>query len=515
MTERLQRLSGMDSSFLTVETDHAHMHVGWASLFAWPRSGRPPSFSTLREHIEARLARAPRCRQRLASAPLGLDAPVWVDDSGFDIAHHVRRLPGRDFRRATDEALSRPLDRDRPLWEIWIADELEGGQIGVVVKAHHAMVDGIAAVELATLLVDTEPDVAPSQSSKWSPRPRPTGLERLADSASHQAGLAVGLARASVRAGGALLGLARDPARLPDVAAGAVASVRALGHALEPAPGIPMLDGQSSPHRSLAGTRRSLDDVAIVRRAFGGTVNDVVLAAVAGGLRRFAARRDEEPVAPKAMVPVNARGEDDPTELGNRISFVFVPLPCGEPEPLGRLEAVKRSMRDRKRAAEPETGNAILGALEYAPRPLQAVAARLLAGPRAFSLVVSNIPGPPQPLYMLGCPLREVYPVVPIAEGHPLSVGFTTVQGEGFFGVHADVGALPDANRLAGDIAAALDELVALARRLTGPARARAAARFARNGERADNGSSEVLDAELDAAAAGLAPLRDGLEVAP
>ena len=481
MTEPLPRLSGMDSSFLTLEGNNAHMHVGWAALFAWPRSGSAPSFEALRRHAAARLSRAPRCRQRVAMVPFDFEAPVWVDDERFDLDHHVRRLPGRDFRRAADEALSQPLHRDRPLWELWIADELEGGRIGVVGKAHHAMVDGIAAVELAMLLVDTEEDaVAPPEVDEWTPGQAPSPLELLGGATRSQVGRLARVARAGAGVAASMAGLALDPRRMADLPGAGAAKARALGHALAPAPTIELFGGSPSPQRTLCGLRRPLADVATVKRALGGTVNDVVLAAVAGGLHRYAARRGEPDIRPKVMVPVNVRGQEDPTALGNRISFAFLDLPCDEPGPLARLEAVKTAMRARKHASEPQTAGALLDMLENAPRPLQGVVARLMASRRAFNLVVSNIPGPAQPLYMLGCPLEEVYPVVPIAEGHPVSIGFTTVQGEGFFGVHADAGALPDAKRLAGDIGAALDELRELALRVSGEAVPRAGKRFRR-----------------------------------
>ena len=506
------RLTGLDSSFLTVEGENAHMHVGWASLFAWPRSGGPPTFEALRDHVAARLDRAPRCRQRLARVPLSLDAPVWVDDDDFDIQRHVRRLPGRDFRAAVDEVLSQPLDRDRPLWELWIADELPDGRIGVVGKAHHAMVDGIAAVELAMLLVDVDADAATPEASDWSPSPAPSGLELLAGVARDQASLALDVARTGVGVGRGLLGLIRSPSRGGEMAGAAWAGTRALAHALAPAQEILPLDGPSSPQRMLSGVRRPLADVQEIRRALGGTVNDVVLAAVAGGLRRYAAREEAEVIRPKVMVPVNVRGDEDPAQMGNRIAFMFLDLPCDEPEPIGRLEAVKQLTRARKRDSEPEAADAIMDVLERAPRPVQVVAARMLAGPRAFTLVVSNIPGPPQPLYMLGCPLEEVYPVIPLAAGHPVAVGFTTVQGDAFFGVHADAGALPDGARLARDIAVSLDELLAIARRVSGERPERAGRRFdpSRRPAAARNGATdnETHEAELDAAAAGLAPVR-------
>lgn len=514
MASQQGRLSGLDSSFLTVEGANAHMHVGWAALFGWPRAGSPPTFEHVRDHVAARLDRYPRCRQRVVGVPLGIDAPVWADDVDFDIDHHVRRLPGRDFRAAVDEVLSQPLDRGRPLWELWIADELEGGRIGILGKAHHAMVDGIAAIELAMLLVDVDEQPATAPAPQWSPQPEPSSTDLLAGVAGRQASQALELARASVGAGRGLAGLALSPGRAPEAAAGAASGVlsgmRALGHALLPAPEISLFAGTPSPRRSLAGARRPLSDLQSVRRALGGTVNDIVLAAVAGGLRRFALRAGAEPGRPKVMVPVNVRGNEDPAEMGNRISFVFIELPCDESEPIGRLEAVKQTMRARKAASEPQAADAILDVLERSPRPLQVVAARMLAGPRAFNLVVSNIPGPPAPLYMLGCPLEEVYPVVPIAEGHPLSVGFTTVQGEGFFGVHADAGALPAAGRLARDIGVSVDELLGIARRVAGERSARPL-RFAAAGNGAQSrvarDEAETRAAELDVAAAGLAPV--------
>src|ERR687895_59511 len=174
-----QRLSALDASFLDVETASAHMHVGWAAAFDPPEDGPAPSFEQLRDHISRRLHRAPRYRQRLAEVPLGLSRPVWVDDDQFDLDHHVRRAETGDLRELAGTVLSTPLGRDRPLWEMWIADGLDDGRMGLVGKAHHCMVDGIAAVELAALLLDPQPEPMPSEEDSWRPAPVPDALSRL------------------------------------------------------------------------------------------------------------------------------------------------------------------------------------------------------------------------------------------------------------------------------------------------------------------------------------------------
>ena len=235
-------------------------------------------------------------------------------------------------------------------------------------------------------------------------------------------------------------------------------ALRAAHHSLVPAPRS-VLNEAISDDRHLATVRRPFAEVREIKRRREATVNDVVLAVAAGGVRRLFERRGEEPMPLKTMVPVSVRDGEGADDLGNRISFVFIELPCDEPEPDRRLAAVKAAMAERKEAEEPEGAHAVLDAVEYAPRTLQHIVSHATASARAFNLVVSNIPGPPQSLYMLGCELEEVYPVVPLADEHAVSIGFTTVGDQAFFGVYADRESLPDADALAAAIADSVDEL--------------------------------------------------------
>src|SRR3954467_686127 len=446
------RLTSLDASFLEVETPTAHMHVGWAAIFAPPEGGRRPRFTAFRDHVEKRLDRAPRYRQKLLGVPLGVSEPVWVDDPDFDVMQHVHRAPSSDFHAIADRVLSQPLDHDRPLWELWIADRLDDGGIGVVGKVHHCMVDGIEAVELATLMLDPGPEPAATELDEWRPADAPTGLRLLA-------GGLLDRAREGVRLARLPLSLARQPrGALGFVGAGASA-LRAPRHSASPAPES-VLNEPISPLRHVASARRPFADLRTIKARYGASVNDVVLAIVAGGVRRFFERRGETPRALKTMVPVSVRGDGEADQLGNRISFVFVELPCDEPEPVRRLKRVKEAMGERKEGREPEAAQMLLDAIEYAPRTVQGVVSRAAASARAFNLVVSNIPGPPVPLYMLGCRLEEVYPVVPLADQHAVSIGLTTVDDQAFFGIYADRETLPDADELAAAISESVDELI-------------------------------------------------------
>jgi diacylglycerol O-acyltransferase / wax synthase len=443
------RLTALDASFLEVESRTAHMHVGWASLFAPPESGPAPSFDELREHIAVRLGRAPRYRQKLADVPLDMSDPVWIDDGDFDLDHHVRRVPVGDFQEAIDDVLSVPLDHDRPLWELWIADRLNDGRIGAIGKVHHCMVDGIAAVELSSLMLDATPD-PPPERDEWHALRAPAPLE-----------LATGALGARARQAAQLARLPLHAARRPALGLAMAARVlRAARSSLRPARPT-ALNAPISSRRHLGRARRPLDELRSVKRGHDATINDVLLAAAAGGLRRILLDRGEPPAQLKAMVPVSVR-DDAGGEFGNRISFVFVDLPCDERDPEVRLARVMEAMSECKAGGEPEGGDVLLGALEYAPRPLQHLAAHLVASPRTFNLVVSNIPGPSLPLYMRGCRLEEAYPVVPLADHHDIAIGMTSIAGQACFGVYADAKSMPDADALARAIGESVDELAAL-----------------------------------------------------
>jgi diacylglycerol O-acyltransferase len=449
------RLSPLDDSFLATESATAHMHVGWAALFDPPARGPRPDFEQLRRHIASRLPKTPRYRQKISPAPLGLDAPSWVDDDRFEIERHVIRSHSDDLDHLAAECMSRPLERDRPLWEICIADRLQDGRIGLVGKVHHCMVDGVAAVELALLLLDPTPDPPQPAADDWEPEPPPSRIARLRTSTREKARTQLEIAR---KASGLLL----SPRRIRRATGQAGGIVGTLSRALRPAHPAPALNEPISPRRRLARVERPLAELQRIKRHFRATVNDVYLAIAAGAMRRLLLDRDQTPRPLKTMVPVNVREDGRTEELGNRISFLFVDLPCEEPDPARRLRRLQTALRKSKRGRDPGIANSALNLLGYAPRRLQRLASRIVASPRMFNLTVSNIPGPSEPMFMLGCELREAYPVVPIPDRHALSIGMTTIQDRACFGLYADRGALGDVHRLADAVERSSDELLAL-----------------------------------------------------
>jgi len=448
------RLSALDSSFLEVESPTAHMHVGWVALLSPPEDGPRPNFVELRDHIAGRLSRAPRYRQKIAPVPFGLNDPLWIDDDRFDVTRHVRHAGESEIGKIVERVMSTPLDRTRPLWELSVADRLAGGRIGIVGKAHHCMVDGIAAVELAALLLDPTREPPPAEPDDWRAAPPPGKFDVLAGSVRDRVMEQLDLLRWPAR-------IARSPGRVLGLAQDGQRAARALVNSFTPPAPPSMLNRPNSPLRHLALLGRQLDDFQRIKRHFRTTVNDVVLAASSGGVRRFVSRHGEEPRRLKTMVPVNVRDGGQPGELGNKISFLFVDLPCDEPDPVRRLLDIHMTMSDRKESGEPQGGDSVLKLVGHAPHQLQNIVSRLVSSPRTFNLVVSNIPGPREPLYMRGCELQEAYPIVPLADRHALSIGITTIKDGAFFGIYADRESLPDAELLARDIDASVDELLA------------------------------------------------------
>ncbi len=448
------RLSALDASFLTVETPTAHMHVGWAAVFDPPEEGPRPTFGELRDHIGARLGRAPRYRQRIEPVPFGVNDPVWVDDEDFELGNHVLEADSTHLDEVVASAMSSPLERSRPMWECWVAPRLDDGRMAVVGKAHHSMVDGLAAVELASLLLDAEPDPPAPGEDGWSATDRPGRLALLAQGVRDRIWEELGVGRE-------VIGLLASPGRF----GGAIGSARRAATALvnslgSTAADAPALNPPLSPHRHLARLARPMGDLVRVKRDFGTTINDVVLAICSGGVRRFLEARGEPAVSLRAMVPVALRGSTEAEALGNRISFLFIDLPTDEPDPLRRLRNVHEVTSERKESREAEGADLVLSAVGHAPHVVQRAMARLAASPRTFNLVVSNIPGPREPMWMRGCRLREAYPIVPLADRHALAIGVTTLEDQAFFGLYADRKTLPDAGLIAGCIGEALDELL-------------------------------------------------------
>ena len=431
-----ERLSPLDASFLAVESPLAPMHVGWVASFD-PPAGGPATAEDLIAHIAARMEHAHRYRQKLADVPLGVHDPVWVDDPDFDPARHLHVADGD----IVDEVLSTPLPRDRPLWEMWIS----GDPPMIIGKAHHCMVDGLAVVELGNLLLDAEPDAPDPAAGEWEPAPEPNPGQRLGRAIADRIGETAGLLATPLR-------LARHVGAFPGTA-------RMAAHTLlPPAPPSPLnLHGSGLRHHTRV--TRSLDEVRTIRRAFGVSPNDVLLAACAGALHRFL----DEPRPLKVMVPADVRTVDDTSGSGNRISFLFMELPSGEPDPLARLHAINRSTTQRRRDEEAERLDDAFSILALTPKPVQRGLAHAFAHPRLFNLTISSVPGPAVTRYLRGCRLRTVHSAVPLSAHHGLSIGVVTVAGNACIGISSDPATVPDADELAGHLDAAFDELLDLA----------------------------------------------------
>jgi WS/DGAT/MGAT family acyltransferase len=454
------RLTSLDGSFLRLETPNAHMHVAWSGLFE-PHPDLPrPTVEALREKVAARLDRVPRFRQRLAFPPMRLAEPSWVDDPGFAVANHVT-APGDPgaaltlarFCQLTDSALSEPLDRGHPLWQVQLVPRLEDGRAGLIFKMHHALVDGRSAVELALLLFDLTPDPGPEPPSRWTPAPPPSAA-RLALDAFYSNTLE------PLRAARGVGRLAARPGEVGFTGTLRRAALAFEQDLLRSAPDS-YLNRPIGPRRVLVRHRARMSDVVDAKRRAGATVNDVCLAAVAGALRELARLRGEPAQPLKAMVPVSVRADDQQRDLGNRITFAFVELPVATRSRAARLTHVRRETASFKQSGRAAGTGAMLGALGLLPDPVKNRAARLASSPRVFNLTVSNIPGPRYPLFMLGAELNEAYPVVPIAEQHALAIGMFSYRDDMFFGLYADPHALPEVHALPKLLEA---EIVALAR---------------------------------------------------
>jgi len=456
------RLSSLDVSFLYMEEANTPMHVGGVAIFQAPESGF--DFEAMVDLIQARIGLVPRYHQRVKGVPAHLAAPVWVDDENFDITYHVRRSalprPGRDeqlFELAARVG-SRPLDIERPLWELYVVEGLSGGRFAVISKTHHAMVDGIAAVDIGQVLLETTPEPQVPEVVEWHPRREPSSVALLVDAVGELA-LRPGALVDAVRGG--LSDVRQTVGRLGGAAGGVLAMARTVART---APTSPLNSGVGSARR-FGTARADLDDLKRIRKAHGGTVNDVVLAVVSGALRSWLMTRGEAVTGRtnvRALVPVSVRPDDDHDLPGNYVSAYLVDLPVGEPSPVMRLHQVSYGMKAVKDTGQAVGADALLGIAGFAPPTLHALGARAASGwsRRLFNLVVTNVPGPQVPLYAGGARMLAAYPIVPLARGQALSIGVTSYDGEVFFGLNADRDAMPDLDVLGQLIHDALVELL-------------------------------------------------------
>jgi WS/DGAT/MGAT family acyltransferase len=438
------------------------------------------------EQIRKRLHLVPRYRHKLAYTALDSGRPVWVDDPGFKLEFHVRHTalpaPGswEQLRNLTARIFSQALDRSKPLWEMWLIEGLDpdmsarppassrgkGGtgsheRFALISKTHHSLIDGIAGVDLATVLFDVsrEPEPLRHSGRPWKPKPEPDTTELVA----------VGV-RGAVRAGvemvsGAVHALTHPERTLERAREAAEGVGEIVWAGLNPAPDTP-LNVEIGPHRRFVGIAAQLDDFKLVKNAFGGTVNDVVLAVVSGALRAFLIARGvrTEGMEMRALVPVSVRTVGERHEGGNRIVVMRGPLPVYIADPLQRLRFVSHAMDGLKESKQALGAEVIAGAQNFAPPTILAQASRLNFSTRLFNLIVTNVPGPQFPLYVLGRRMERVFPVAFLPENHALAVAIMSYAGEMNFGLLGDFDALPDIDSIGESIKAELTELVELAR---------------------------------------------------
>jgi len=469
----LDRLSSIDASFLHQEGAASHMHIGGLCTFHGP----PPDFEAFLDHIRSRLHLVPRYRQKLAMPPLESGHPLWVDDPSFNLEYHVRHAalpaPGTEDQllQMVARIFSQPLDRSRPLWENWLVEGLEGDRFALISKTHHSLVDGVAGVDLATVLFDAEPNPpaaaeASTELEPWQPHPEPSRAELVLAGVRGMVGAAAGLA------GRFLTSAAASPeatlTRLRDAAEGVGEIVWAT---LNPAPETP-LNVDIGPHRRYLFVRQRLDDYKEVKNELGGTVNDVVLTVVSGALARWLRSRGvrTEGLEMRALVPVSVRAKNEQGSMGNRLTVMRGPLPVYIPDPLARLRFVKKAMDGLKESKQAEGAATLAAVNNLAPPTVLAQASRLNFSTRLFNLIVTNIPGPQIPLYVLGHELEDLFPIAFLPSGHALAVAIMSYNGRLEYGLLADYDAVPDLDVIADGINETLDELLDVARGRAGKA---------------------------------------------
>lgn len=457
--QHLDRLSSVDAGFLHMEDGNdAHMHIGALAVLEGP----PPDYDEFCAHIASRLQLVPRYRQRVMPAPLQTGRPLWVEDPDFNLTYHVRLTalpsPGTDeqLRRLAGRIVSQRLDRTKPLWEIWLVEGLEGGRFAVVNKTHHALVDGVGGVDILTALFDLTPEPRAVDPDTWSAEPAPGAVDLLAKGVRDAAGRVVGLSTAAI-------GAVTDPRRtLARAARTAQGVVEVAERFVNPAPRTP-LNAPPGPHRRFASVSTSLADYKAVKNRLGGTVNDVVLTVVAGALARFLEQRglDTSGMELRACVPVSVRTDDQRGGAGNRITIMVAPLPVGERDPVARLGKVRAAMDGLKRSKQAIGAAAMTEMENFMPPTVLARAARLGFSSRLYNLLVTNVPGPQFPVYLLGRQMLALYPIAFLAPEHLLAVGIVSYHGQVNIGLIADYDGVPDLDVLAKEVGAALDELVA------------------------------------------------------
>lgn len=456
-----ERLSAQDSSLLLFEGPTTHMHLSGTTIFKrgpLATAAGGVDIDRIRAHIASRLHRIPRYRRRLAYVPLE-NHPVWIDDDRLNLDYHVRHTslprPGDEeqLKRLSGRILSQQLDRGKPLWEAWVVEGLEGDRFALILKTHHCVIDGLSGVDLLSVLLRPTPDEAIEAPPAWHPCPAPTQRELLRDEILRRAAAPLDLGR-TVRS------LWREPDTVrAQLTENLSAAWQMVGHGLRRSAETP-LNGTIGPFRRCDWRRMDLRLVKDVKNRLGGTINDVVLATVAGALRRFLSKRHVkvDQLDYRALVPVSVRSAAEPGDMGNRLSAWLMSLPVTEPHPLERYRAVRRLTHDLKQSQQVHGTDVLIQVAELAA-PILTLGVRLAARMSPYNLIVTNVPGPQVPLYLLGARLLEGYPQVPLFENQGLAVTVLSYTGSLFWGLNADWDLVPDLGDFADAIVDAFREL--------------------------------------------------------
>ncbi len=457
------RLTALDSTFLHLE-DHssAHMHVASVMVF----DGEAPTLQELVDHVLSRLHLVPRYRQRLAYVPFGQGRPVWTDDPYFNPYYHIRHTalprPADDaaLKRLAGRLFSQRLDRSKPLWEIWLVQRMSGGRFALIAKTHHALVDGISGVDITTVLFDTAPEPAPTgggwdAGQSWSAKPLPGPAKLLGEALIERSTVPAEMVRGARR-------LVRAPRRAARQLREGLASVGAttLAGISAPAPPSPF-NVDIGPHRRYTYLDADLAKFKSIKDSLGGTLNDVVLASVSLALGRYLRRGEynTDGLVLKAMVPVSVRTKEQRGALGNRVAAMWAPLPVGVQNPAQCLREIAAAMADLKKSGQAVGAQVLTNLAGFAPPTILSQAARLQARQPFFNLVVTNVPGPQFPLYLLGRRLHVLYPVVPLAQRQALGIAVMSYDGHLGFGLLGDYDALPGLEQIAADLQWAIASL--------------------------------------------------------
>ncbi|MCB1245969.1 MAG: wax ester/triacylglycerol synthase family O-acyltransferase [Acidimicrobiia bacterium] len=468
MSVYYDRLSNLDASFLALESRSTHMHVGAVARFGpGPATdGVGVDIDLIRRIIESKLHLIPRYRQRLATIPLERH-PVWVDDEHFHLDYHVRHValphPGTDdqLKALAGRLMSQQLDRSKPLWELNIVEGLADGGFAIITKIHHCMVDGVSGIDLMAVILDFSDQVAVGESEPWEPRPAPRGTELAVREISR----AISSLVASVTDLGSVGADFGD--RLATWTHRLKASMASLGSGWLTPAARTAINGPIGPGRSFEWLQLPLDDVKAIKNTHRATVNDVMLAVVAGAVRTFLLEEtgsreiDLDGYDFRVMAPVSVRTRSERGTLGNKVAMWLITMPIAEPDPVERLRILAAETRELKETDQALGASTLVAASTGAPAVLVSMGTRLAARARPFNMTVTNVPGPQFPLYLAGSPMTATYPLVPLWESHGIGVAMFSLLGKVDIGLNTDRDLIPDPTRFADAIEASFKELLA------------------------------------------------------